>query len=913
MEVSELNNTGSTFYKQRNFTLLSEFWLYGVVISSLIAISNLVIYIILNAYQILAISLGAFICAGIFLAIHILQKKKDLFPSAMIGTIAWVGLIILHELYWSGVLGFLLAGVWLFSLILFLGLPAGLRRTSAFLPGIVGFITIVILERYPVFERISIAEFSQNRFILPIYTFILGALIFLVILRGLNIKYLSTRMISLMTTIVFVPIVVLTMVTYSNTKLNDTLSAINSLNQTASEKSTRVTDWTSNLSSVLADLISTNEVNQQMIALLQSHASGDVVSTIQHRQNLTTILNDFLTRSEFEEIYIMDPMGFVIASTRPDLINSDYRYYEFFWQGKIGPIILPPRYYPPEDEVSIFVSQPIQNNSNVIVGVLSGRATTSEMINIVIEPVQQPYETTLSYLVNADGTLLVSPYGRPTITLQTEGAKNVLATLRNGSASYLNIDNLPVAGVYHWIPELRVAILVEASEEEIYQRLPNIITANLAIGILAFLLAVLAATTMVRSITQPINGLVNASQDVIGGNFDIHVETDREDELGILTKAFNKMTEELKVLVSGLETRVADRTRDLESRSLELQTAAMIARDASLALNLSDLLTRTSRLIRERFGYYHVGIFLNDDKAEYTVLQAAAGDAGQVLLASNHKLKIGETGIVGTVSRTGEPRIALDVGADAVYFKNPLLPYTRSEMALPLIVGAEIIGVLDVQSDKVNAFDENDITIMSILTDQLSIAIERARLLQESNQNAASMEIALQTQTSRAWRDYLTRTQAVRGYRYKGVDVEPINLVDNELFQNLTANKSDITVEETGKSGCIATIPIQLRGQTFGALKLQFSTPYIQNSTMRFLEEASNRLALALENSRLFQDAQHLASQEKQINFISSQIQQSTELETILQNTIKELGNALGVPKTFIQIGLHSSNVTINE
>jgi len=347
---------------------------------------------------------------------------------------------------------------------------------------------------------------------------------------------------------------------------------------------------------------------------------------------------------------------------------------------------------------------------------------------------------------------------------------------------------------------------------------------------------------------------------------------------------------------------------------LELQTAAVIARDASLASDINELLNRTARLIRERFGYYHVGVFLNDANNEFTVLRAAAGDAGQVLLLNNHKLRIGETGIVGTVSGSGEPRIALDVGADAVYFRNPLLPYTRSEMALPLKVGEQVIGVLDVQSEKVNAYDQNDITIMSILTDQLSIAIERTKLIQESGQNAAAMEIALQTQTSRAWREYLSRAQKVRGYRYSGVQVEPITSNDLNIGSKdedgSKASDKASRRKGTSRSGTEVKIPIQLRNMVIGNINLHFASDKIPANTRHFIEEASNRLSLALENARLFQDAQHFATQEQQINLISGRIQQSTELETILQNTIKELGKSLGVPKTFIQIGFENDEQT---
>jgi nitrate/nitrite-specific signal transduction histidine kinase len=892
----------------------SEQWLYGIATAGLTAISNLVLFLLLfKDLRILGIAAGAVLFAGVFLSARKPQQQNRLYLSAFIINLAWSGYFITHEVFWAGVFWFIIPGLWLISAIIFFGLPTGIKRLIAFIPSLFATFVVVILELSPVLERLDISDFSINRYIAPLYFFIFGVYLFLIILRDLHTRQLSTKMISSMVMIVFIPIAVLTMVTYSNTKLNDTLAAASSLDQVASQKSGDIQEWSASHTRDLASLLETNSTFLYISDLLNSSASGDIVTVYADRQALDPILVEVADRYGFEEILLMDVDGKVITSTRSDLLGQDYRYAEFFWQGKAGEVTITPRYYPQENEVSIFFSRPVRNYSGEILGVLSGRARIDGMINLVTAPVTQPYSSTLAYLVNTDGTLLAKSDGRPTTFLETAGAQILLSTNQNGYSSYNNIEGLPVIGVYHWLPDLKVGVIVEASQSEVYQRLPRIIASNIAIGILAFFLAAVAAISIVRSITNPINELVNASQNVVQGNLDTQVQTNREDELGILTDAYNKMTSELKLLVTGLETRVSERTRDLEKRSLELQTAAQIAKDASLASNMNDLLSRTTRLIRERFGFYHVGVFLNDDKNEYTLLRAAGGDAGQVMLANGHKLKIGETGIVGAVSKTGEPRIALDVGADSVYFRNPLLPYTRSEMALPLKVGANTIGVLDVQSDKVNAFDQNDITIMSILTDQLAIAIERTRLLQESDESTKAMELALQSQSSREWHEYLSHSQQSKAYRYAGVQVEAMDGFDARLIKSIPGEESVFVSQDPGSSGCTASIPIRLRGQVLGAIKLQFTTPHISSDTRRVLEESASRLSLALENARLVQDSQRLASQEKQINNISSQIQQSTNLETILQNTIKELGKTLGVPKTFIQIGLESSKNTDNE
>jgi PAS domain S-box-containing protein len=203
-----------------------------------------------------------------------------------------------------------------------------------------------------------------------------------------------------------------------------------------------------------------------------------------------------------------------------------------------------------------------------------------------------------------------------------------------------------------------------------------------------------------------------------------------------------RMREQIQRHAEELEQRVAERTADLERRTMQLQVAAEVARDATTARDLDDLLNRAVNLIRARFGFYHAGIFLVDEQNEYAVLRAATGEAGHQMLESGHRLRVGEVGIVGHATGTGQPRIALDVGTDAVHFDNSFLPGTRSEMALPLRVGERVIGALDVQSTREAAFEEADVEILQVMADQLAVAIERTRLFEQTQ---AALEERLRT------------------------------------------------------------------------------------------------------------------------------------------------------------------------
>jgi GAF domain-containing protein len=171
---------------------------------------------------------------------------------------------------------------------------------------------------------------------------------------------------------------------------------------------------------------------------------------------------------------------------------------------------------------------------------------------------------------------------------------------------------------------------------------------------------------------------------------------------------------------------------ETQRRAVPLRAAAEVARDATAILDVNQLLDETVHLISGQFGFYHAGVFLLDERGEYAVLQAASSEGGGRMLERGHKLQVGKVGIVGYVSDTGEPRIALDVDEDAAHFASSDLPDTRSEMALPLKVRGRVIGVLDVQSTQEAAFSEDDVAVLQTLADQLATAIENARLFEQA-------------------------------------------------------------------------------------------------------------------------------------------------------------------------------------
>ena len=351
------------------------------------------------------------------------------------------------------------------------------------------------------------------------------------------------------------------------------------------------------------------------------------------------------------------------------------------------------------------------------------------------------------------------------------------------------------------------------------------------------------------------------------------------------------MVDWLRESYETLEKQVEERTHGLQRRRVQIEVAAQIARDIAAMRDLENLLYRSVNLIRDRFNFYHAGIFLTDQRQEYAVLRAATGEAGREMLARGHKLKIGQTGLVGHVAQSGESRIASDVELDEVYFKNPLLRETQSEAALPLKVAGQVIGVLDVQSQEPAAFDEESITTLQIMADQMAIAIQNARLLQESQENLKELETTYGRINRQAWERFVSSSRVV-GFEFDGVNTNPI----------LRDQETPVKGAQLA-AGSPFSIPLRVRGEVIGTLEVWSQDADLSDADVYLLATISNRISQILESTRLLQEAQRLAWREQQVNTIATQVRNSINLDTILQNTVRELGKSLGAARAFIQIG----------
>jgi GAF domain-containing protein len=380
-----------------------------------------------------------------------------------------------------------------------------------------------------------------------------------------------------------------------------------------------------------------------------------------------------------------------------------------------------------------------------------------------------------------------------------------------------------------------------------------------------------------------------------------------------------KSNSELEEIKTNLEKNIGVRTTELERANQQVQERAarfQIISEVSQEISSSvdkqpkELLNRITQSISEKLGFYHVGIFLIDENNEYAVLRAANSQGGQRMLERRHQLRVGGTGIVGYVSQGGRPRIALDTGSDAVFFNNPDLPETRSEMALPLKYGTKVIGVLDVQSTLPSAFKDEDANLLNTLANYVAIVIKTVSTSERS-------ESPLPSQSKNKYSQQFAHKQAATGYSY-----HPDGTISSATYQNnsnvdqaIVSGETVVLVQPSRNNPSVLVVPVKFREQVIGVLNIEsveVNRKWTEDE-ISLVQAIADRAAFALENARLFEDTARRAEQEETIARVTSEIGSSTDFNRILQTTIQELGQALGVSRSFIQLGTPHQNGNKNK
>lgn len=345
------------------------------------------------------------------------------------------------------------------------------------------------------------------------------------------------------------------------------------------------------------------------------------------------------------------------------------------------------------------------------------------------------------------------------------------------------------------------------------------------------------------------------------------------------------------------EARALDLTRRTGYLNAITQVAAEIA---AAGRDLQDLLQRAVAVIGRQFEFYHTAVFLLDDKRQWAVLQAASSEGGQRMLQQGLRLRVGAEGMIGAVAAYGQFRLAQDVSGDAYFLRNPNLPETRSEIALPLRARGEIIGVLDVQHSVPDAFTDEDVSILQALADQISVAISNVRLLRQLEESIAAERRAYGQVAREAWQELL-RARPHLAFASDESGVAPFTAWEPQM-------KTAVQTGQAVGAGDDLAIPIRVRDQVIGVIDGRKSdgTPWKPHE-IDLLQTLTEQLSTALEGAQLYEDTQRRAAREQLAREITAEMRRSLDVTTVLQTALHQLRTSLNLTEAEVWIEEASS------
>ena len=692
--------------------------------------------------------------------------------------------------------------------------------------------------------------------------------------------------------------------------------------------------WTRGMATDLAAAAEANALNDKNIL-------NTIENTLARNEHIYGSTNAYEPYKFMPDLYYWSP--YYSRSSNGEinftqLGNPEYDYFQWDWytipKSKNAPVLSPPYYDEGGGEIWMVTwSVPFYDKDGQFEGVATADIAFSQTQEIVrqIAVGRNGYAFLIDnkgtvlgigdkggkYQVMVDTMQIVSP------SQQQTAWNNTIQAMIDGKLGFVNVLDPQGQSVFIAYEPVGLdtgwSLGLAYPETEVLQPAYQLQNTLIALEALIAVACIIALFFFTQSIANPIQQLASHAKLFTSEHLDwlttrrtepIRINT--HDELEDLGDAFNQMTSELARSFGSLEQRVVERTSDLEAakqqsdkRVRELQTINEISNIINSEQKHEILFPLITRLVSEQFGFYHVGIYLLDSTRKFAVLKAASSEGGHRMLARGFKLEVGETGIIGYVTKHGVHRIALDVGSDSVFFNNPDLPETRSEMTLPLVIRGEIIGALDVQSIAPAAFTEYDAATMRVLADQIAIAIENARLFEQTQNALQEMQALYRQYLQEEWSSFMPTEEQV-GYQQDVLGGKKIfqPIETNDIRQAMNRGDTVVTAPKEDKAAKIV-VPVKLRGQVIGVLNVTAPATNMEwnRDEINLVEAVAERLALALENARLLQESQSRAAKERLISEVTTKVGSSINMNNVLQSAVEELGRVLPGSEVIIQLG----------
>ncbi len=403
------------------------------------------------------------------------------------------------------------------------------------------------------------------------------------------------------------------------------------------------------------------------------------------------------------------------------------------------------------------------------------------------------------------------------------------------------------------------------------------------LAILVIMVGAVVAVVLARQFTQPVIQLTHIAQRISAGQLSLQAPVTSGDETGQLAQAFNSMTRQLRLLIDSLEDQVRERT-------VELALSIEVGQQAAAIRNLDNLLPTITQLIRDRFHLYYVQIYFVDDSGQNLLLVAATGEVGQQLLAQKHSLPLGTGSIVGQAVVTRQAVVVPDINPSLVFAPGAPLSATRSELAVPLLIEDQTIGVLNMKSDRARTFTKENQVVFEAMATQLAISIDSARQWTRAQDAQQKLQGAVQRLTRDSWTQTLASRKKALAYSY---------------------NRTAVVPQDPQVVGGDVSAPLVVQNQPIGELAVTIPKNKTLTAEERALIQAvAQQLSAKAETLRLFEEIQQQATREQLARQIIDKIRASRNIEAALNTAAQELNRALGITKTEIKLQVAPTSLT---
>jgi GAF domain-containing protein/HAMP domain-containing protein len=464
----------------------------------------------------------------------------------------------------------------------------------------------------------------------------------------------------------------------------------------------------------------------------------------------------------------------------------------------------------------------------------------------------------------------------------------------------------------------------------------NLVLALIVAAVVAGFAVIISAT-----LAGPIVRLTKVAESIAGGDINIQANVESGDEIGRLAGTFNRMTQQLREFITTLEQRVADRTR-------ALATTSEVSRRLSTILNRKELVTEVVNQVRGAFGYYHTQIYFFDEAHENLVMAGGTGEVGRMMLAQFHKLAKGR-GLVGRAADSNKPVLVSDTSQNPEWLPNPLLPDTKSEVAIPIAIGDEVLGVMDVQHNIANGLQQEDIDSLQSIANQVAVAYQNIRQYENSQKVANDLNVVANVGIATATITDIDRLlQEVVDLSKKSFNLYHAHIylvnetgdtlvltagagevgrkmvsegrhIQMDAVQSLVARAArthqgvvvnDVTATPDFLPNPLLpdtrselAVPMIVAGKVIGVLDVQSETANrFTEVDVNIKTTLASQVAVALQNARSFQQTQKQAEREAAVNLITQKIQGTTSIETALKVAARELGHLMGMKQTIVSL-----------